>query len=170
LRELFNGPLFDDVRDLVVTDPERVVQVTPENTWGVAGLGGPVWPVEGGEDTHEPLFLLGDPEWKQELAPKLTSNDGPRRHNQWNIGRTPDGEAFPWWLRSPGSLPANAANVGADGDPSHDTVVARLGVRPALWLNLPSGICESAHPTDTAGLATGVAESGAMSTGEDGPG
>jgi len=48
-----------------------------------------------------------------------------------------------WWLRSPGAFPGGAARVVTGGDVGlggYDTFRVAGGVRPALWLNLKSGI------------------------------
>ena len=51
-----------------------------------------------------------------------------------------------WWLRSPGILGSDAANVHTGGDVlGFGSSVANSGasVRPALWLNLQSEIFKS---------------------------
>ena len=59
-----------------------------------------------------------------------------------NNDLTEDGEpAGWWWLRSPGRIQVNAADVHTDGLLSINYVLDGRGViRPAFWLNLESDI------------------------------
>jgi hypothetical protein len=54
-----------------------------------------------------------------------------------------DGKPSWWWLRSPGHSPSRAAGVSGDGNVNlggYSVDDSSSGVRPALWLNLESGI------------------------------
>lgn len=49
-----------------------------------------------------------------------------------------------WWLRSSGPLNSQAAMVGGDGERYFVSVSIRdCGVRPAMWVNLRSGLIET---------------------------
>ncbi|MBR4457559.1 MAG: hypothetical protein IKS31_01180 [Clostridia bacterium] len=118
------------------------------------GQGFNIWSTNGGNDTQDKIFLLSYAEAHQffgvthddhnnkkaRVAPTayaialdaLTANDK----------KTADRQAAGWWwLRSPGSDQAGAANVDSDGSLCHDYVGnGRHLVRPAFWLALSSDI------------------------------
>jgi hypothetical protein len=81
----------------------------------------------GGNDTRDKVFLLSLSE-----ARKYFGSDRERiaRYN---------GEAFRWWLRSPGLYATYAADVYSDGYVYFNGIYVNYdygGVRPALWVNL----------------------------------
>ena len=81
----------------------------------------------GGSDTVDRVFLLSIDE-----AREYFWDDNSR------IAKLID-SPFKWWLRSPGSTSSYAAFVKEDGNVDNYGSSAnnmRLGVRPALWLNL----------------------------------
>jgi hypothetical protein len=81
----------------------------------------------GGADTLDKIFLLSISETK-----KYFNSDEAR------VAYYLDSDL--WWLRSPGDISGNAANVGRVGVIDVYGIfvnhVVHGGVRPALWLNL----------------------------------
>ena len=111
------------------------------------------WNTSGGNNTQDKVFLLSYTEANQYLGVtdnsyNMESRVSPTayalKQGAWtsSIGKTADGtDAGWWWLRSPGSYQSNAAHVGPDGSLSYNSVRYDDGcVRPALWIDLESGI------------------------------
>ena len=119
----------------------------PDNTWGRTQ--GKPFNTPGGNPTDDDVFLLGfadvlgyfpnlklheysdGDEWWYEADERLVAKCG--------------GKPAWWWLRSPGIRQGYAAYVGSDGFVGlggYD-VDYEGGVRPALWINLKSGISKS---------------------------
>ena len=111
------------------------------------------WNTSGGSNTQDKIFLLSYAEANKYLG--VTYNDSNTKsrvaptayailHRAWtsNDYKTTDGEAAGyWWLRSPGYLQSSAAYVLNDGSLcSSDVRAGRGSVRPALWVNIESGI------------------------------
>ena len=82
----------------------------------------------GGRDTEDRVFLLSIDEAERYFA---SSSDRIARY---------EGEAWWWWLRSPGIGSSYAAIVSYNGDVYDDgyIVYSNYGVRPALYINLES--------------------------------
>ncbi|MCR5137090.1 MAG: leucine-rich repeat protein [Oscillospiraceae bacterium] len=85
----------------------------------------PRWGTKGGNDTRDRVFLLSIEE-----AQKYFKDDRDRAAGS------------SWWLRSPGLISRLAASVNSDGSICVD-VNGRLGVRPALKINLESDLFQS---------------------------
>lgn len=88
--------------------------------------------IKGGNDTKDKIFLLSIDE-----VEKYFSSDEER--STIYIGGAP---AW-WWLRSPGKYDDNAAIVSNNGDVNkygHNVGYGIVAVRPALWVNLDSGL------------------------------
>lgn len=112
------------------------------------------WNTDGGKDTQDQIFLLSYLEANQffGVTPEDRNNKKARVAPTayaiemgafTNNGvKTADKRAAGyWWLRSPGSDQAGAANVSNDGSLCHDYVGdGRHLVRPAFWLVLSSDI------------------------------
>ena len=112
------------------------------------------WSTSGGNNTQDKVFLLSYAEANKYLGvTRYDSNNTKSRvtptayaisQGVWTSKgyKTTDGEAAGrWWLRSPGLDNYSAADVGSDG--SYDSTIIsylRNSVRPALWVNLESGI------------------------------
>ncbi len=122
------------------------------------------WSTSGGNNTQDKIFLLSYAEAHQYFAVEHYSyyKDSTGKYNYTNVTsrvsptayairngaytrskyQTAEGEpAGRWWLRSPGSIQDAAAYVYAGGSLYDDYVYSGSGcVRPALWINLESGI------------------------------
>ncbi len=108
------------------------------------------WNTSGGNNTQDRVFLLSYAEANKYLG--VTYDDSNNTKSRVaptayaikqgaytsSSNRTADGTASGWWwLRSPGSSRDNAADVRTGGY----LVINFSGcVRPALWINLESGI------------------------------
>ena len=112
------------------------------------------WRTNGGNNTQDKVFLLSYAEANHYLGVTYDNNNNIKARiapTAWAIDRgayisskyeTADGEAATdWWLRSPGDDVYGAAAVCADGSlRSGYGTNARACVRPALWVNIESGI------------------------------
>ena len=113
-----------------------------------------VWSASGGNNTQDKVFLLScaeankylDATWDDYNNTKsrvtLTAYAISQRAETSDSNKTADGEYVGWWwLRSPGYFQNYAAYVDPDGS-LYDTHAHNEwgSVRPALWVNLDSGI------------------------------
>jgi len=91
------------------------------------------WPVPGGNDTDDRIFLLSHDEQKYYFE-----NDNARKAYTAEDHPMHDtiGNDWWWWLRSPGSDNFNAAVITMGNDEHGYRVSREIGVRPALWLYL----------------------------------
>jgi hypothetical protein len=91
------------------------------------------WPVPGGNDTDDRIFLLSQDEQRRYFA-----NDSERMahmsNDHWAYGTT--GYDHWWWrLRSPGECTFQTSVIGTEGNEYVSIYVdADVGVRPALWI------------------------------------
>ena len=112
------------------------------------------WSTSGGNNTQDKVFLLSYAEANKYLGVTYGNINNTKSHvaptayaisqgasNSYDY-KTTDGEAaWWWWLRSPGFLQTYAAFVSPDGSLIDSGVSGAWGsVRPALWVNLESGI------------------------------
>ena len=112
------------------------------------------WNTDGGNNTQDRVFLLSYAEVNKYLgvtyddgdntASRVSPTDYAKNRGAYtsNDKTTANGEkAGWWWLRSPGDSQFLAADVISDGSLSRNRVYGVGGcVRPALWVNLESGI------------------------------
>ena len=112
------------------------------------------WSTSGGNNTRDKIFLLSYAEANQifgvtyDNSNNTESRVAPTAYaikqgaSTYGSYKTADGAAAGWWwLRSPGYNQNYAANVNTDGSLSYGNVSLTSGcVRPALWINLESGI------------------------------
>ena len=112
------------------------------------------WSISGGNNTQDKVFLLSYAEANKYLGVTYENSNNKKtrvaptayalKQGAWTSGgnKTADGTAAGWWwLRSPGGDHYSAADVSADGSLSSRHVDYISGcVRPALWINLESGI------------------------------
>ena len=113
------------------------------------------WEAENGKNTQDKLFLLSYKEAKRYLDAELSINriilKSRVEPTAYAVAQgafvssksqTEDGKAAGmWWLRSPGNFQVSAAYVNHNGLLDYDTVDdTRVTVRPALWIDLESGI------------------------------
>ena len=112
------------------------------------------WSASGGNNTLDKIFLLSYAEANKYLG--ITYDDSnntksrvaptayaiKQRAYTSSSNKTAEGAATGWWwLRSPGAYQNEAAIVFSDGSLSYSDVHYASGcVRPALWVNLESGI------------------------------
>jgi len=112
----------------------------------------------GGNNTQDRVFLLSYAEasrylganvYNDNVKPRaaatayaLKTGAGIYNIRWWGSSQTADGEkSVQWWLRSPGDTPENAAFVTAYGRVNNEkNYVGEFMIRPALWLDLNSGI------------------------------
>ena len=110
------------------------------------------WSTSGGNNTEDRVFLLSYAEANKYLG--VTYDDSKNTKSRvaptayaikqgayTSSNKTADGTAAGWWLRSPGYDQNVAADVEPDG--SLNCYIVSFGgycVRPALWINLESGI------------------------------
>ena len=111
------------------------------------------WDTNGGNNTQDKIFLLSYAEankyfgvtWENgNMKSRVTPTAYALKAGAWTSDSktTADGaKAGWWWLRSPGVTQYSAAGVFTDGSLSSYNVSSASGcVRPALWINLESGI------------------------------
>jgi hypothetical protein len=72
------------------------------------------------------------------LSMRDACEDGYLRNSQSRKAQTLTGSGNWWWLRSPGGSADSAAYIGWDGSVIAGHVDGDGGIRPALWLSLPS--------------------------------
>ena len=124
---------------ILQADRSRIVKspvTNAKNPWSGAG---------GGKDTYDYVFLLNIEEVVRYFGDSGQLNRIPKsefwmndQYNSTRIAKKADGTASWWWLRSPGNLSDDAANVRNVGTILiyGDSVISVAGgVRPALWLN-----------------------------------
>ena len=92
----------------------------------------------GGNNTQDKIFLLSCAE-----AGKYFGSDSARVSTPTKYAKAQSSYSDMWWLRSPGYYSFYAALVNSDGSGNDDRVDFTRGVRPALWVNLESGIFKS---------------------------
>lgn len=112
------------------------------------------WSTRGGNNTQDKIFLLSYAEANQYLdvtyddSKNMKSRISPTAYAQKQGANTyigyktaEDGDVAGWWLRSPGGYRDNAAYVNSFGSLRiSDVRYDGACVRPALWINLESGI------------------------------
>lgn len=115
------------------------------------------WSTNGGNNTQDKIFLLSYAEGNKYLGVTYNRNNIKSRvaltayanRQELNSGyktnngyKTKDGQAAGrWWLRSPGEDKYGAAHVYYRGSLGSQDVINRgISVRPALWVDLNSGI------------------------------
>ena len=101
----------------------------------------------GGNNTQDRVFLLSYAEawkyFKDDNARMCVPTEYAVKQGISTISRYQVGgkETCCWWLRSPGDYQYNALDVCYDGSRLGDNVNHSFyAVRPALWVNLESGI------------------------------
>ena len=92
----------------------------------------------GGNNTQDKIFLLSYAE-----AWKYFGSDSARVSTSTKYAKAQRGYSDSWWLRSPGDWQDTAALVVFNGSCDDINVANTRGVRPALWVNLESGIFKS---------------------------
>ena len=126
-------------------DEQNAIVLTDVDNSKAQGYSG--WSTDGGNNTQDRLFLLSYAEaWKyfaDDNARMCAPTDyAVKQGVQTSASNKADGRATGWWwLRSPGREQICAALVLDGGALSYGLVVdVRVAVRPALWIDLNSGI------------------------------
>ena len=140
LRSYLNGTFYDSL-SLANKDREKIIPVTNEtenNQW---------FGTNGGNATLDYIFLLSLSEVVKYFGDSGLLENRPNSTTYWisdefDAKRVANwiGVATHWWLRSPGNLPINATRVGANGSiymVGENVDNYMIGIRPALWLQLP---------------------------------
>ncbi len=139
----------------VFSKPEQAaILMTEVDNGPLQGYSG--WKTKGGNDTKDKLFLLSYAEANRYLGVTVSSDTNTEARvaptayaiaqgaSKAEAYKTADGHAGgEWWLRSPGYYQHNASYVSCAG--SFLYIAANYGynaivVRPALWIDLGSGI------------------------------
>ena len=149
LRKWLNGEFLNNA--FSTKEQNAIVRITVDNS---RSQGYSRWNTSGGNNTEDGIFLLSYAEANKYLGVTWENRDNMRSRmsptayalhaGAWrsSVNKTADGVAAGWWwLRSPGSNQHEAADVSNDGSLISDIVNIVLAcVRPALWVNLDSGI------------------------------
>lgn len=111
------------------------------------------WNTSGGNNTQDKVFLLSYAEANKYFGVTYDNSNNMKSRvapTAYAIaqgayidsdGKADDDNDIGWWLRSPGTYQDCAVNVNADGFHFNYSVLNDSGsVRPALWVNLESGI------------------------------
>ena len=119
-------------------EKEKIVEATVKNE------NNPQHETDGGNDTKDKVFLLSF----NEAYKYFEDNDARTCKTTvyaismgaytYNSNDKYNGNGW-WWLRSPGSVPSDATNVGSYGDLNLDGSSVQHtygGIRPALWIYL----------------------------------
>ena len=117
------------------------------------GQGYSGWNTCGGNNTRDRIFLLSYAEANKYFGVKQYDSNNTKsrvsptayasQQGAWTSSseKTADGEAAGWWwLRSPGSVQSLPARVHSDGSLFFNVIFESGCIRPALWINLESGI------------------------------
>ena len=133
------------------TEQSAILTTTVDNSKSQGYSG---WSTSGGNNTQDKIFLLSyaetnkyfgvtwedDNNTKSRVQPTAYANTQGAYTNSYYT--TSDGAAAGfWWLRSPGHNQNYAARVNAGGSLyTYSVNDDNIAVRPALWVNLESGI------------------------------
>ena len=138
LRSWLNG---DFLKTAFTADEQRGILKTTVNNSKSQGYSG--WHTAGGNDTVDQVFLLSYREAFEEYFKDYQSRfckPTAYAKAQGAYAGSSTGNGW-WWLRSPGFNRRSATYVSNDGSRSSYYVSDDSGcIRPALWVNLNSGI------------------------------
>ncbi len=151
LRTWLNGTFMNKA---FTTNEQTGILLT--NVDNSSSQGYSVWSTSGGNNTQDKIFLLSYAEanqyldvtnfnnksMKSRVAPTAYAKKQGAVTSDNNYNKTADGdESGWWWLRSPGNFQNYAADVYYDGSLHYGIVYYDSAcVRPALWVDLESGI------------------------------
>lgn len=149
LRTWLNGTLMDRAFTANEQSAILLTNVDNSNSHGYSG-----YSTSGGNNTQDRIFLLSYAEANRYLGVTYDDSNNTRSRvaptayaiaqGAWksSLSKTADGDAAGWWwLRSPGLNQSSAGSVGDGGSLYSYNVRSGNGVvRPALWVNLDSGI------------------------------
>ena len=138
LRRWLNG---DFLNNAFFDSEKKLIQTT--NVDNGRTEGNSIYNTDGGNNTEDQVFLLS---YKEAFEDYFSSNEEricmPTAYAVQNGAyKKDDTGACWWWLRSPGNYQYSATRVYSGGSPGIDYVRRDDEcVRPALWINLESGI------------------------------
>ena len=132
-------------------EEQKAILTTTVDNSSSQGYSG--WSTSGGNNTKDQIFLLSYAEANKYFGVTYSDSNTKARVKPTAYAdkqgaftsssyKTADGDSAGWWwLRSPGDNQYSAAYVFYDGSPSSSSVDCDdICVRPALWVNLESGI------------------------------
>jgi hypothetical protein len=89
-------------------------------------------------ETTDRIFLLSFEEIENYFVSEADRKAEPTQFAKSQSVNSDSGDYCCWWLRSPGDYADEAGIVLDNGDYASFNVADMKGIRPALWLNLPS--------------------------------
>lgn len=136
LRQWLNNEFYQNA---FILDEQAAVSLT--NVSNGDADGNPEWSAFPSAETEDRLFLLSYREASVYFPTaedrKATGTEYARAHGAKFLGITTIGFGeTDWWLRSTGTVKTDAAFIGVVGDIYTKAVSDKIGVRPALWLDL----------------------------------
>ena len=138
LRSWLNGEFL---KTAFTGDEQKAILKTNVDNSNKQGFSG--WNTDGGNDTVDQVFLLSYREAFEEYFKDYQSRfckPTAYAKAQGAYAGSSTGSGW-WWLRSPGGNQGSAADVSRVGTRfSSDVDLASGCIRPALWVNLDSGI------------------------------
>ncbi len=149
LRKWLNSDFMN--RAFTAEEQAAILKTEVDNT---RSQGYSEWDANGGKNTEDKIFLLSYAEVSRYFGVVYgRSGNTASRVSPTGYAKKQGANAYPayktieaedagwWWLRSPGYHQGSAARVGADGSLGGFDVYESKGcVRPALWVDLGSGI------------------------------
>ena len=164
LREWLN---HDFLKSAFTYAEQKAIQLTEVDNSESQGFGS--WKTDGGENTHDSVFLLSYAEAnryfevsgsEKNMKARVSPTAYAKKNGAQASGssKTEDGEgAGWWWLRSPGSNKGTSAFVRNNGSLSYVNVRSSDGcIRPALWMDM--------HPEEAEDTDSGEQDVGQEST------
>lgn len=99
------------------------------------------WKTDGGNDTQDKIFLLSYRQAEQYFDVTINNNENIKSRMQPTDYALAHGAGkLGWWLRSQGPEQDTAARVYSVGALDYDFTSFEECVRPALWVNIDSGV------------------------------
>ncbi len=135
LRKWLNGEFLNNA--FTAGEQKAIIRTKVDNG---AGQGYSGWDTDGGKNTEDRIFLLSYAEAWRYFNSASARQCHPTRYAEGRGADTSGGKCF-WWLRSPGYNQNRAAFISTGGSLYFKFVyIDNSCVRPALWINLDSGI------------------------------
>ncbi len=136
LRKWLNGEFLNNA--FTAGEQKAIIRTKVDNG---AGQGYSEWKTDGGNNTEDRIFLLSYAEAWRYFSSDSARQCRPTRYAEGRGAYTYSSANYWWWLRSPGPSSSLACIVRGGGAHHYFNVDNSSGcVRPALWINLDSGI------------------------------